>query len=341
MWLRINYFPMLLSFATGTPMHDYYVVPLHTAGFFMTMATCYVAFQFKSRLGWERHRANVMAIMLSLLVHVLFYEPQMCQVLNIFSKEYYVRFRMDKYSAWVGILSGFFWTNFSDYMQWAYGGGNGDRWLPLILQRVLGLTLLGAWYHFFGYIPNAQKTHYNAIHPYIFWLPVAGWLMIRNSSKFLTEIHSAVLEFFGQITLETYVLQFHLLMCQKVQHIPIVLPGSGPSGALWLKTANMLICGVIFVSVALWARKLTITTQTSLTELVTVLRSGNQETSNSNDLRETEMLVKESADESNASHTSRSSMKSHSHRSISTKDSEITTKTSNLTNSLISGEQQA
>jgi hypothetical protein len=33
--------------------------------------------------------------------------------------------------------------------------------------------------------------------------------MIRNSSKYLCELHSEALEFFGKITLETYVLQFH------------------------------------------------------------------------------------------------------------------------------------
>jgi hypothetical protein len=125
------------------------------------------------------------------------------------------------------------------------------------------------WY-LFGWMTD--KFMYNPLHPYIFWMPVAGFLMLRNSSKYLTEVHSTVLEFFGRITLETYVLQFHLFMCKNVQHIPIVIPGSGPDGTLWIKTANMLLCGVIFVCTALWARKVTISTQETVVELVTVLR---------------------------------------------------------------------
>ena len=96
--------------------------------------------------------------------------------------------------------------------------------------------------------------------------------MIRNSSKYLTECHSTFLEFLGRNTLETYVLQFHLFMNHSVQHIPIVIPGSGPDGHVVVKILNMLLCGTIFVSVAVLARKVTVSTQTTLTDLVTVLK---------------------------------------------------------------------
>ena len=95
-----------------------------------------------------------------------------------------------------------------------------------------------------------------------------GWLLLRNCSKLLTEVYSPVLEFFGKITLETYVLQFHVFMCKDVQHIPIVIPGSGADGSLILKTANMFLCGILFVALAYWAKKVTVTTQMTVTELV-------------------------------------------------------------------------
>lgn len=329
MWLRINYFPMLLCFALDVPMHEYYVVPLHTAGFFMTMATAYVAYVLRNG-GMDRTKANVISMAVSLLAHVIFYETAVCNVLKFFGREYFVRFRIDKYSAWVGIVSGFFWSKFSEYMQWAYGTERGDRLIPMLTQRFAGIGLLAAWFHFWGYLPKAEKERYNAIHPYIFWMPVAGWLMIRNSSKYLTEIHSGVLEFFGQITLETYVLQFHVFMCRKVQHIPIVIPGSGKDGPLWLKTCNMLLCGVIFVSLALWARKLTISTQTTVTELVTVLRTGlssQPPPAQQGDTMETESLVKDTVSNNNSSANHEAS-----------KDLEFTTKTSNLTASSSGGE---
>ena len=105
-------------------------------------------------------------------------------------------------------------------------------------------------------------------------MPVAGWLLIRNSSRYLTEVHMGVMEFFGRITLETYVLQFHVFMCQQVQHIPVLIPGATADGLFVLKVLNMLTCGVLFVGLAYWARQITVTTQTTLTELLTLMIRG-------------------------------------------------------------------
>jgi len=270
MWLRINYFPLLLSFCLNVKLELYYVVPLHTVGFFITMATCYIASHFK-KLGYGYWKANGLAIAIALLVHVCFYETKLVDSLLFFSKEYHFRFQADKYSAWVGILSAMFWKKFTDYMQWAYAEMP-HKYLVSWLQRAAGIFFLWMWYYGFGYMTD--KFLYNPLHPYIFWMPIAGWLMIRNSSKYLCELHSTALEFMGKITLETYVLQFHVFMSQNVQFIPVVLPGATADGPLWLKTANMLLCGSIFVPLALWARTVTVTTQASVTELAVLLMKG-------------------------------------------------------------------
>lgn len=268
MWIRINYFPLLLSLALSVRLDLYYVVPLHTVGFFVTMATCYIASIFKAR-GISYWTANGLAIALSLAVHVAFYETPMVNSLKYFSDEYFFRFQADKYSAWVGILCALFWDKFSGYMQWAYASE--PQFLAMWLQRAGGAFLIFIWYYGFGFM--SDKFMYNPVHPYIFWIPIAGWLMIRNSSKYLCCLHSEALEFLGKITLETYVLQFHVLMCKNVQHIPIVLPGAGPDGPLWLKTANMLLCGCLYIPLALWARKVTVTTQTAIVDLIHELKN--------------------------------------------------------------------
>ena len=284
MWLRINYFPLLLSFGLNVSLENYYVVPLHTTGFFITMATCYVARLIKqyyptwSTSGvdngyWKR---NGLAIGICLFVHIIFYETPLVNSLKMFSDEYHFRFQADKYTAWVGIVSGYFWPKLKVYMQWCYNdpveGENvsqevvAEKKRAMWIQRVAGVGLIYFWWGMFGHIQD--KYTYNPIHPYCFWLPVAGWLMVRNSSKYLTELHSGALEFFGRITLETYVLQFHVFMNHDVKHIPIVVPGSGPDGPWVLKFLNMGLCGILFVTMAYYARKITITTQETVTELV-------------------------------------------------------------------------
>ena len=274
MWLRINYFPILLSVFIGVPFDLFYIVPLHTTAFFITMITCYVATLMPEQ--WTVDKRNVAAIGLCLVSHVVFYETPLVNALLIFGEEIHFRFQADKYSAVLGIVSGYCWGHFQKWIQWCHVPDENGNLTPsqkqaAWAQRGGGVALVWLWWILFGHI--SDKFTYNPIHPFIFWMPVAGWLMVRNSSKYLTELHSTALEFFGRITLETYVLQFHLFMCQNVQHIPVVIPGSGGAdGNIILKFLNMALTGALFVAVAFWARKITVTTQTTVTDLVVLLR---------------------------------------------------------------------
>lgn len=279
MWLRINYFPILLSVFIGVEFDLFYIVPLHTTAFFITMCTCYLAKCLGAWFDFPHAKRNLIAIGTCLAVHIVFYETPLVLLLNrLFGHEIYFRFMSDKYSAALGILSGYGWAYFKKYMQWCHIPANEDgtytqeqknaAWV----QRLGGVLLIFLWYYFVGYMPD--KLSYNPIHPFVFWIPIAGWLMVRNSSKYLTEVHSTALEFFGKITLETYVLQFHVFMNQNVQHIPVVVPGAGADGPLFLKTLNMLLTGTGFVALAYWARKITVTTQMTMTELAVLIQGG-------------------------------------------------------------------
>lgn len=288
MCIRINYFPMLLAWATGVTLDLYYVVPLHTEGFFMTMITCRLYHYLEDAYHMSYYKARIIAIGISFLAHVLFYETSAVNFLLFFSEEIHLRFQIDKYSAWVGIVCGLLMKHLTDYMTWAYGSVvHGDRLVPQWVQRFGGVILIAFWYHVFGFL--SDKLVYNPIHPYVFWLPIIGWLMIRNSSRYLTECHSTLLEFVGKNTLETYVLQFHLFMNHSVQNIPIVIPGSGPpvvdgndpnivleADNPLLRFLNMLFCGFIFCYVAIYARKFTISTQNTTVELVKMIQEPNE-----------------------------------------------------------------
>lgn len=274
MILRINYFPLLLSYFLSVPLELYYVVPLHTTGFVVAMITCYLGYTFEKRMGMSYWTSRTLAISLSLVAHVLFYETPAVNFLLYFSKEYHFRFQSDKYSAWLGMACGLLWGKVGEYMQWAHGYENDQRrQLATIVQLFVGLCLIGFWYGLFGHI--GDKFVYNPVHPYVFIFALVGWLLIRNCTRYLTECHSTLLEFLGRHTLETYVLQFHLFMSHNVQHIPVIIPGSdAESGSTVLKFANMVLCGTVFLTMAVWARKITVTTQSSVVELVKKLSGG-------------------------------------------------------------------
>mmetsp|Transcript_22103 Transcript_22103/g.24857 ORF Transcript_22103/g.24857 Transcript_22103/m.24857 type:complete len:503 (-) Transcript_22103:308-1816(-) len=260
MFIRINYFPLLLSWATGVSIDLYYVVPLHTTGFFMTYLTCLLAVKLEEKAKLNYMRSRVLAIAISFLVQILFFETKAVDSLLFFSDELHFRFQADKYSAVLGIVSGLSMKKASEYITWAYASDH--RCGVQMSQCIIGAVLIWLWYATYGHIQD--KFAYNPAHPYIFICPLLGWLMLRNSSRYLCEHHSGFLEFLGRNTLETYVLQFHLFMNHSVQFIPVVIPGSGADGIVALRVLNMLTCGTIFVLVAVWARKVTVTTQNTV-----------------------------------------------------------------------------
>ena len=165
MILRINYFPLVLSFFLTVPLELYYVVPLHTTGFVVTMITCWVGYQLEKRLGLDYWKSRIAAVALSLLAHVLFYETPAVDFLLLFSKEYHFRFQADKYSAWMGMACGLLWGKVGEYMQWAHGFENDARRRKAsILQFSIGVGLIAFWYGLFGSI--SDKYAYNPVHPY-------------------------------------------------------------------------------------------------------------------------------------------------------------------------------
>lgn len=73
-------------------------------------------------------------------------------------------------------------------------------------------------------------------------------------------------------------------MNHSVQFIPIVLPGSGPDpdGNSLMRFLNMLLCGTIFVYVAVQAREMTVKTQESMVELFQLMTGKEKAGGNAN-----------------------------------------------------------
>ena len=106
MWIRINYFPILLSVFLSVPLGTLlrrstsYGGILHHHGHMLYFSLTTRIYQTRV-LG----RATVLPLRLRFVVHVVFYETPCVNFLKLFSDEYYFRFQADKYSAWVGMCS--------------------------------------------------------------------------------------------------------------------------------------------------------------------------------------------------------------------------------------------
>lgn len=76
---------------------------------------------------------------------------------------------------------------------------------------LLGATLaVGGWwaYEYF----SLKKRDYNKVHPYTSFIPIFLYLVLRNLTEGLRKRHMYLFAWCGKITLETYILQFHVWM---------------------------------------------------------------------------------------------------------------------------------
>merc|ERR1712216_1023720 len=114
-----------------------------------------------------------------------------------------------------------------------------------------GLLLGSYWYTTTFVLP---KREYNTVHPYTSWIPILCYLVFRNMSHRLRRYHMHLFAWCGKVTLETYILQFHIWMKTtgingSPKNLMIFVPG-------WYWT-NMLITSTIYIFVSFRVFKIT------------------------------------------------------------------------------------
>ncbi len=228
--IRINLLTLELMLANGTSMMLYYVIPLHTGFFLLTWLTCWCI----ERTG--RPKTILLVTLVFLMFVFEWWKP--------FQGDVAFRFGLDRYSNWWGMVCAYIQLNHSRNIH--YG-----------IALLIGIACCSTWYVVWGH--EADKYIYNPSHPYIVIVPIVGYIAIRNCHPILRKHYCKGLAWVGGGTLETYVLQFHILMCQNVQHILVLIPG--------FKVFNTCVISVLFFVVSWVTREITVRIQFYVTEL--------------------------------------------------------------------------
>lgn len=125
------------------------------------------------------------------------------------AKEWRFRVALDMWIVWGGMLTALAFIKIkearvTDRPEWAQW----ERW------TIVGSAGAMAAYMVFE-LTRASKFVYNGYHPYVSIFPVLAFCVLRNATPYLRSTSSKFFIFFGQCSLETFIIQFHLFIAAE------------------------------------------------------------------------------------------------------------------------------
>ncbi|TFY83996.1 hypothetical protein EWM64_g4 [Hericium alpestre] len=242
--VRLNLFTLLLAYTMNTDYISYYFAPLVSMWYLIIYGTMAVGSQFNDRTIFL-----VGKILVSMgLVSWFMAEPWLLEMLFDFlarfchirwsAKEWAFRFNLDLWIVYFGMFSALAFIKIrehrlTDHLYW-----------PLAVKVAIGAAaLVMLW--FFGFeLAQPNKFVYNGWHPYVSFLPIAAFVVLRNANVILRSASSRAFAFIGTCSLETFIIQYHLWLAADTKGILIVIPWTR-----W-RSLNMAITAVMFVYIS-------------------------------------------------------------------------------------------
>jgi len=155
--------------------------------------------------------------------------------------EWWFRWKLDRYSIIYGclfslaIIIGSKLKLFDD-------SSLGSLWPRAIAVPVSAAAVIGlCGYTLFACLCK-NKSEGNEIHPYVAFVPIISWIVLRNMVGLLRCRYSSFFAWFGKISLELLISQYHIWLSADSHGVLVVIPN--------YPVMNILITSIIFVSAA-------------------------------------------------------------------------------------------
>lgn len=174
--------------------------------------------------------------------------------------EWQFRVSLDIFIVYVGMLSGA-----ASVRTQSWNGLLARNWWP----GLVGLVAL-AGYGFLVMALFTTKREYNQWHAYISFVPIISFLAMRNVTGWARGYHSKVFAWLGRCSLETFTLQFHLLLASDTKGILLLDNITGDGSLVGDRWRHLLIIVPLF----LWISH---KTAQATSELTNTLTSGHLE----------------------------------------------------------------
>lgn len=230
MW-RLNFLTIILMCTMNVPYMLYYIVPLHTFYFTMT----YVIMGIKSSWNDDRWKLSLKIIISYFIIWFiwdgpisedlyenLFFPIRLILSMDSSLHEWHFRSYLDHYSTLYGIMFAFHIPQLSKFFYFCESKSFFKQWF--LKGVILALLSFVFFEWFFKILLMENRFEYNQFHPYFVIIPLIFYTYIRNISITFRSYHSKVCQIFGGLTLETYLMQYHIFLSDHTKTLLTFIP---------------------------------------------------------------------------------------------------------------------
>jgi len=240
--VRLNLLNVVLAYTMDTDYLFYYFSPLVSFWFGVVWITMWVKHERNSDLRFLGAKIVISAIVVSIFTMTTGILETVFSVLNTVARiqwdavEWRFRVSLDMWIVYIGMIVAIMFIKSAEIKAW-------QNWQQARNITVGASIALIPLYIIFE-ASLSSKFVYNKWHPYISFLPIVAFIVLRNGSQRLRNTHSAGFAFIGRCSLETFILQFHIWLAGDTKGILVII---GPSQWRWV---SFIFGTIVFVFIS-------------------------------------------------------------------------------------------
>ena len=267
--VRLNLLTIILAYVMNTDYLFYYFAPLVSFWYIVVYVTMAFGSQYNDRTVFLVSKVFVAMTFTTIIIEEEWILKEIFSILggmcNIgwSTKESSFRLRLDYWIIYFGMLTAIAFmkvrdNRLTDHPLW-----------PVIVKVSIGGSVIGILWFFAFELLQPSKFTYNRWHPYISWIPIISFVVLRNANATLRSASSRMFGFIGRCSLETFIIQYHLWMAADTKGLLIVIPWTR-----W-RILNMIVTTTIFV----WLSNQVAQATTVMTSWICGSRKGSEQPS--------------------------------------------------------------
>ncbi|KAI0361330.1 O-acetyltransferase [Trametes cingulata] len=242
--VRLNLLTLLLAYTMNTDYISYYFAPLVSQWYLIIYATMALGSQYNDRLAFLVGKVILSMGVVTWFMNQPWLLESIFQLLERFcnihwsAKEWAFRVNLDLWIVYFGMFSALAVIKVREHRITDH-----PRW-PLVVKVASAVSAVILLWFFAFELAQPDKFAYNLWHPYISFLPVGAFVVLRNANAILRSASSRVFAFIGTCSLETFIIQYHLWLAGDTKGILIVIPGRHS------RPLNLLLTTIVFIYVS-------------------------------------------------------------------------------------------